>query len=304
MNLFKEFYYLFRQLGLWDSVFYQVYKIYFKASNSRVATNIRLSSDKRLKKIYEHLEFANAEKIILENIVYLKRTNPFSPFQSLYLRPFSSDVQVYNQIFLQSDYKKAIDVYNQLFNNEPLTIMDCGANVGFASIYFRSFFPNTKYILVEPFKSNINVIKENLKGDINGRFEIIEGGIWIRNEKLVINRDFRDGKEWSVSLKPANSLEKGEFIQGYSLIDIIDNNSNEIGILKIDIEGTEAELFKDENYADSFLKKIRVLVIEIHDEFECRDLIYSALKRNDCFYFDYNDLTIAFNKRFTISSAR
>ena len=71
-----------------------------------------------------------------------------------------------------------------------------------------------------------------------------------------------------------------------------------IDILKMDIEGSEKILFADGAYAARFLKKVRCLAIEIHDEFECRESIYETLAINGFFYYNIKDMTIAINRNY------
>ncbi len=53
-----------------------------------------------------------------------------------------------------------------------------------------------------------------------------------------------------------------------------------IDILKIDIEGAETELFLEYPIIDQILINTKVVIIEIHDEFNIREKIYAVLKKN------------------------
>src|SRR5690349_22538922 len=84
----------------------------------------------------------------LRLIVSLKMKKEYSSFQygshDLYIRNHTSDVQAFEQIFLAEDYNFA------LTNVSPRLIVDAGANVGYASIYFANKFPNATILAVEP----------------------------------------------------------------------------------------------------------------------------------------------------------
>ena len=71
-----------------------------------------------------------------------------------------------------------------------------------------------------------------------------------------------------------------------------------IDILKIDIEGSEKEVFTGANADVSFLSKTKCIAVEIHDEFDCRDAIYSILTKYNFKYFDSGELTIGINQSF------
>lgn len=66
-----------------------------------------------------------------------------------------------------------------------------------------------------------------------------------------------------------------------------------IDLLKIDIEGAERYLFETNTLADQILDNTRVLVIEIHDEFDVRKTIEEHLTRHGFTYFNHGDITIA-----------
>ena len=59
------------------------------------------------------------------------------------IRPRSTDRFVFEQIFLDSDYELTVDL-------SPHFIVDAGANVGFASIYFANRYPGATIIALEP----------------------------------------------------------------------------------------------------------------------------------------------------------
>ena len=44
------------------------------------------------------------------------------------------------------------------------------------------------------------------------------------------------------------------------------------------------------------LKKFRIIAIEIHDEFNCREAIYKILEDHNFTYFDDKELTIGVNQ--------
>jgi FkbM family methyltransferase len=104
---------------------------------------------------------------------------------------------------------------------------------------------------------------------------MLHGGVWNKDTTLMLNRAFRDGKDWSISLEESKAGD-GD-INGYSLTKIVAKINGNIDILKIDIEGAEKMIFEDETATD-FLNKVKCIAIEIHDELFIREKIYSVLK--------------------------
>ncbi len=106
---------------------------------------------------------------------------------------------------------------------------------------------------------------------------------------------FRDRKDWAFTTKEINNGT----ILGITINEIVKNNKlKNITFLKIDIEGAERFIFDKENNL-SFLKITKIIAIEIHDEFNIRETIYSILKENNFILFETSgELTIAINKYF------
>lgn len=69
-----------------------------------------------------------------------------------------------------------------------------------------------------------------------------------------------------------------------------------IDILKMDIEGSEKEVFTNPNSDVSFLAITKCIAIEIHDEFDCRETIYEILKSYGFTLFNSGELTIGINQ--------
>ncbi len=59
-----------------------------------------------------------------------------------YLRPHSSDLYTFNQVFI-------LDQYNIKLPFLPKTIIDAGANIGLSSAYFAHRFPQSQIVAIE-----------------------------------------------------------------------------------------------------------------------------------------------------------
>lgn len=173
-----------------------------------------------------------------------------------YIRGNSSDKLVIDQVFYQKDYDISLSFI-------PEIILDCGANIGLASIYFKNKYPNSKIISIEPENDNFNLLKKNLAPYNNVFFE--NKGLW--SEKCYLNIfQGEDNLPWSFYVKPTLT-KTNTSIEAIGVDDIFKKyNLAKIDLLKIDIEGAEYELF-EKNY-DKWLPKVRVIIIELHDRFK------------------------------------
>jgi FkbM family methyltransferase len=169
----------------------------------------------------------------------------------LYLRKDTTDVAMFDQVFLLDDYK--ID-----FSFEPKVIIDAGANIGLFSILMKNRFSEAKIICIEPDHQNCEVLRKNLSPYNN--VEIVNAGVWNTTTKLNVLDKYNAGhsamvvEEDAINGKVA-AVTIDSLMQAYAL--------NHIDILKIDIETSEKELFL-KNY-EQWLPKVKVIIIELHD---------------------------------------
>jgi FkbM family methyltransferase len=206
-----------------------------------------------------------------------------------------SDLTVLHQVFVLGCYAPIIKQMFLYFSaNAGIKIIDAGANVGYSSVYFKTFFSSSELIAIEPEENNIHQLEKNLLVNNLQLTELVRGALWHRKAFLEVVRDFRDNRDAAFTVK---ETAHSTGIPGYSFEEILKkNNWNEVDLLKIDIEGGERFLFDTEEKADSILQKTKFLAIEIHDEFNIRKTICDHLKRNGFDYFEFDDLTLAINK--------
>ena len=122
-------------------------------------------------------------------------------------------------------------------------------------------------------------------------------GIWGHSTFLKPDTSFRDGLDWAFRLIETKKRDN-DSIEVISITDLIKKYSlNFIDFLKIDIEGGEVSVFGEESNLQ-WLNVVKVIALEIHDEFDCRDNIENLLKRNG-FTLSYSgELTVGVNKKF------
>lgn len=204
----------------------------------------------------------------------------------------SSDLGILFQVLGKKEYQPVIDILKKKRNSTAeIRIIDAGANVGYATLFFKAHFPNAKILSIEVDDNNFTQIQRNFNLNNFTSLIPIKKALWKRRANLEIKRDFRDKTECSYYVEEVDSHTN---LEGYSLHDFMkDQGWDFIDVLKIDIEGSERYLFESDELADSLLSKTGLLAIEIHDEFNIRPSIYKHLTRNGFQYFAHGDLTIA-----------
>ena len=261
----------------------KIYRILFplQLTEKQIFVN-RLVSNSIVESIKQFVE--NCYQVKLHNglVLYIRDEN-------------HSDFNVFQQIFNFEEYKTVLSLLKLNDTSGNAVLIDCGANVGYTTAYFIHNYRFSKIYCIEPSVSNIENKKKNIDkpenaDTINIMHRAISGNV---NENFDLTFDFRDGLDWSFS----TSINENGSIRGITINEIVnENNLDYITLLKIDIEGAERFIF-DDNVDLSFLSITKVIAIEIHDEFQIREKIYSILKKNNFHLFESGELTIGINTK-------
>ena len=170
----------------------------------------------------------------------------------VFLRNNSSDISTFYQIVFYQEYKIA-------FGFIPEIIIDLGANIGLAAVYFKNVYPNSKIISLEPEISNYNMLLKNTK-----EYDDIicyNVGIWNKPGNLIVEES--EQGYWASFVHEVEYISE-DTTKAITISQLIrDHKIDKIDILKIDIEGSEKELFSN-NY-NEWLSITKVIIIELHD---------------------------------------
>ena len=171
------------------------------------------------------------------------------------------------QIFYCEDYnlkrlrrfKDIKKFYNQTIEDKkkPL-ILDCGGNIGLASRYFSETFKWSKIICIEPDKDNLNMAKKNNLHDI----VFMEAAIGNENIMGKIVDTGLGNHAYRIETNLTNNTKEIEIITINKILDEDSNKDTIPFIAKIDIEGFEKELFKNNL---EWISKFPIIILELHD---------------------------------------
>lgn len=200
-------------------------------------------------------------------LFYINRNDCKYPFA---LRILATDVSTYKQIFLKQ-------AYDFLVATPPKVIVDAGANIGLAAIYFANRYPTAKIIAIEPEASNFKLLCENVAPYTN--IIPVQAALWHKNENLNLidpglgNWGFVT-EELDAPEKPSGNVS--HTVMAVTVDKIIeDYDLDKIDILKIDIEGSEREVFSD---TSSWIEKVDALITELHERMKpgCNRSFYNG----------------------------
>jgi FkbM family methyltransferase len=197
---------------------------------------------------------------------------------SVALRRHSSDFHVFTQVLRDKEYQELVNLVGHYQPKESIRyIVDAGANIGLTTLFFKKYFPDALTVSIEPDAENFKLLQQNVR--LNGLLNVcpLRAALWKSNENLEIDSSFRDGLEWSRSVKPAQALQR-QVVPGKTVQDIMAQFAMpHLDILKIDIEGAEQYVFEEAQQVRQFLSKTKFIAIEIHDEYAVRPLIMAQL---------------------------
>lgn len=190
----------------------------------------------------------------------------------LFLRHDTSDVKCFNQVFLEQDYDFELDF-------QPKFIIDCGANIGLSSLFFQKKYPGAHIIAVEPEPSNFEMLLKNTKPYQN--IECLNCGIWNKNVALKITEQSKGNDKWGFVVTETQEVTS-DTINAITIAEIMKRFGEEkIDVLKMDIEGSELEVFSS-NYED-WLPKTKIIMMELHDREKkgCGKAFFQSLFKYD-----------------------
>jgi FkbM family methyltransferase len=170
------------------------------------------------------------------------------------IRPNGRDQAALAEIFGIKPYQPAQSAAN------PKRILDLGANIGMATLFLTTQFPDAEIASVEPFPGNLAILRENVR--LNQiRSTIFAGAVGVSSGEAELSvGNVAD----AVSLVPASDAGRQTKlrVKQFSVDEIMDQlHWTQIDLLKIDIEGYEKTLFKSNN---AWLGRVNQIVGEAH----------------------------------------
>ncbi|GAQ79927.1 hypothetical protein KFL_000410260 [Klebsormidium nitens] len=187
---------------------------------------------------------------------------------TLYVRPHTSDIEVVLQLFDKLEYYYLADY-------TPQTILDAGGNVGFGALIFGTMFPDATIITIEPDTDNYRQLRRNTKHLAN--VIPLRAGLWWKVTALRIREKYKEGgHEWEYVVEEVTKADVAAKTAGSEPLDFFPAvtvdylvqlfNLGSFDLAKIDIEGSEREVFTQDTFNRlSWLPKVKLLTVEQHE---------------------------------------
>jgi FkbM family methyltransferase len=143
---------------------------------------------------------------------------------------------------------------------EPRTILDLGANVGQAALYFRSRFPSARIVAVEPASESFALLTRNLGSDPG--IELRRCAVTGRDGTVQLRKYHLSWINHVSTQRVDDPRVVAEDVEGLSLASLLEAAGMEtVDLVKADIEGLEYDVFVD----SPALRRVGTLVGEVHE---------------------------------------
>jgi FkbM family methyltransferase len=149
-------------------------------------------------------------------------------------------------------------------------ILDCGGNIGLATLFFKRVWPECRVTVFEPDPDNFRLLDDNLNAAGLGDVERVQAALAGHPGELVFVRDAGDGEGVNSRLASGHKGAKADVgqsappgsikVRAETLSSRIDGG---IDFLKMDIEGAESEVL-EELAASGKLALIKCMTVEYH----------------------------------------
>lgn len=131
------------------------------------------------------------------------------------------------------------NIYKFKTSNPTPYIIDGGANIGLATIYFKLLYPSSKIIAFEPDPMIFSILKTNVNSYNFNDVVLIQKGLWNDNTTLSFKSEGADGGLITDVDKTIIATNRIEVVSLKSYL------QQPVDFLKLDIEGSETIVLKD-----------------------------------------------------------
>lgn len=192
----------------------------------------------------------------------------------IHLRAIRADMQSFVNTFIDPYLTKKPYLADSKF------VIDAGANIGFTAVLFANWWPGCKIISIEPDRENYELTVKNTSAYPG--ISVLHGALWNKEARLKIEAGQEDGFVVREIDGDVAHVKSENLTLGISIDQLMMKfNARAIDFLKMNIEGSEKEVFS-ENYR-TWLPQTKAMLIELHDgkNAGCSKAVFSATNEFD-----------------------
>jgi len=137
-------------------------------------------------------------------------------------------------------------------------ILDCGANVGLASLFFKRRYPRARLTAYEADPALCELLRANLAGNGAGDVEVQHAAVWSTAGTITFRCEGSDSG--MIESLPGAVDGRSRTVPSIRLRDAI--AGERVDLLKLDIEGAEDAVLAD---CEPALERVRAIVMDLHE---------------------------------------
>lgn len=181
----------------------------------------------------------------------------------LFYRTNKADLDIFREVFM-------FEVYRLPARLRPAGVLvDLGANIGMASVWFARRYDIDRVVAVEPVPANAAILRKNLAANSIPN-QIVQSTVGPRRGEVSFSTDQRPG-EGHVVENGASDFTVGMI----TMDDVLTDVARPVALLKMDIEGGEGPLIHDGS--PSWLHDVQIIAAELHPQFLDVDAITESI---------------------------
>jgi FkbM family methyltransferase len=137
-------------------------------------------------------------------------------------------------------------------------ILDCGANIGLASLFFLRAYPKARITAFEADPALFDILDANLKSNGAAAVETRHAALWTSTGAVTFHCEGSDSG--MVGTLPGAVAGDARTVPSLRLRDVIDEGP--VDLLKLDIEGAEDVVLAD---CEPALHRVKAIVMDLHE---------------------------------------
>lgn len=144
-------------------------------------------------------------------------------------------------------------------------ILDCGSNLGAASLFFRRQYPHARITAYEADPELFAMTKRNLERNGAGDVDVVHAALWTSTGRVTFRAEGSDSGMIEGLAGAVDLAAKAVTVPSLRLRDVL--AAERVDLLKLDVEGAEGALLAD---CEPVLDRVNAIIMDLH-EFDPRD---------------------------------
>jgi FkbM family methyltransferase len=136
-------------------------------------------------------------------------------------------------------------------------IIDCGANIGLASLYFKRLYPRARITAFEADPAIHQMLAANLQNNGAADVEAVQAAVWTQAGVVAFHCE---GADSGAIAQFAPTGNNSQTVPAIRLCDLL--QAGEVDLLKLDVEGAELALLEDCRAA---LGNVAAILMDLHE---------------------------------------